>query len=507
MIDILVCYTGRSDWQCVASDTPWDRGPIRELLHERISKKKPFDEAHILHHVTKEEDVPALRAFEDKLNAEFNTDREWIFFHPVNLTSPIDHASITAETRRVLDEIEHDNPGARWHFHLSPGTPAMSMVLAVLGRTLYPAILYQTSKESREVSETDIPVDIGYRVLDTFARRFERLTTVDERCDQKVFDAFARITRIKDSKLDRIVREAAVVAGYPSVPVTILGETGTGKELLARAIHDASPLYDKPYVPFNAAAVPGTLVEAELFGAEPGAYTGMTKSRRPGLIESANGGTLFIDEFCEMPLDLQVKLLRFLNDGRYRPVGYNGEERSASCRIIVATNRDPYGMIRTGRLRADLYHRVNGVVFQLPSLRERGKDILEIAGMLTRELNEELAKDSETWREKRLSVDARRFLTEYPWPGNVRELRNTLRRAFIFATKEEITRADLESRVDRHLEDHESLLPDLTYPGTYDLDEILTRIRKHYKQRALKLCEGNKAKAAKMLSLSKWTDR
>ncbi len=494
-VRLLVCYTGRTDWQNVEKDAPWERGPIRELLHQVEGGADRFDAIHVLYFVKSEPDISCRRAFEEKLRAEFPGRSGRIEFHAVDLVSPIDHGSIVRETRRLLDRLEREHGGAvEWHFHLSPGTPAMSTVLAVLGRTLYPAILYQTSRESREVSEVAIPHDMNAWTLERLAVSAQAPPSLE---------AFAGIHHDGDP-MRSIIREAAVVARHPSIPVVILGETGTGKERFARAIHDASPLRNRRCIIFNAAAIPVELAEAEIFGHEKGAFTGAL-ARREGLVRQADGGTLFIDEFAELPLNLQAKLLRFLNDGRYRLVGGAGEELTASCRIVVATNGDPYELIRAGRLRADLYHRVNGFTIRLPPLRARNKDVIVLAEALTRDLNREFRRYDPGWRDRYLSPEAKRFLRSYGWPGNVRELAATLRRAFVFAGNPEVGHADLERHVERRLGEAggHPLFPELAPGVVVDLGALKADYERHYKRWALEVCEGNQAKAARMLSLTK----
>jgi DNA-binding NtrC family response regulator len=207
--------------------------------------------------------------------------------------------------------------------------------------------------------------------------------------------------------------------------VLITGESGTGKELVAKAIVELSPRRLKPFIPLDCGAVAPTLIESELFGHERGSFTGATQQRR-GLFERASGGTLFLDEITEMPIDLQVKLLRVLESGMLTRVG--GEASfPVMVRLIAACNRPPAEAIRTGKLREDLYYRINVFPIVLPPLRERGDDVLLLADSFLAELNqaEETAKT--------LSPRARERLLAHPWPGNVRELKNEMRRAFIMA--------------------------------------------------------------------------
>ncbi|HEY4304573.1 MAG TPA: sigma-54 dependent transcriptional regulator [Gemmatimonadaceae bacterium] len=206
----------------------------------------------------------------------------------------------------------------------------------------------------------------------------------------------------------------------------LTGESGTGKEVAARSIHAASSRADKPFVAINAAAIPEGLVESEVFGHEQGAFTGATRSR-PGVFEMANGGTLFLDEIAEMPIALQPKLLRVLEDGTARRLG-GSKDTKFDVRVLAATNRPPAQAIREGRLREDLYYRLSVFELALPPLRERPDDIALLAQHFVREMGRKHQVDVEG-----VGDAAREMLERHAWPGNVRELRNVIERATIVA--------------------------------------------------------------------------
>ena len=218
--------------------------------------------------------------------------------------------------------------------------------------------------------------------------------------------------------------------------VFITGETGTGKELAARAIHTSSARAGRAFVAVNCGAIPKDLIESELFGHVKGAFTGAT-SDRAGAAELANGGTLFLDEIGEMPIDLQPKLLRFLQTGTYARVG-DSRIRQTDIRIVAATNRDPWGAVRAGRLREDLYFRLNVIPVELPPLRDRSGDILMLADAFLSRYADEEGRAS-----LQFSEDARQALLRHYWPGNVRELENLVRRCVVLADGEEIAASDL----------------------------------------------------------------
>ena len=217
-----------------------------------------------------------------------------------------------------------------------------------------------------------------------------------------------------------------------SSTVLIRGESGTGKELVAKALHHESPRRDHALISVNCAAIPESLIEAELFGYEKGAFTG-ANTQRKGLVEAADGGTLFLDEIGELPLEAQARLLRLLQEKEVRRLGAT-QTRSVDVRLVAATHRNLKQLAAEGRFREDLYYRLNVIELKLPPLRERGHDIIEIAEKL-------LEKTCLRLHVNRLSFhdDARAAMLAYPWPGNVRELENAIERAVILAEHPEIT--------------------------------------------------------------------
>ncbi len=213
--------------------------------------------------------------------------------------------------------------------------------------------------------------------------------------------------------------------------VLVLGETGTGKELVARALHEQSQRQGRAMISVNCAAIPETLIESELFGYEKGAFTGANSSRM-GLIEAADNGTLFLDEIGELPVEAQARLLRFIQEGEIRRIG-SVESRKVNVRLICATHRDLQQLSGEGKFRQDLYYRINVMRLQLPPLRERGKDILELAEYLLDQRTEKINRGP-----RRFSPKAIQAITTYAWPGNVREMENAVERAVILSEEEEI---------------------------------------------------------------------
>jgi len=265
--------------------------------------------------------------------------------------------------------------------------------------------------------------------------------------------------------------------------VLLLGESGTGKELVARAIHWHSARRDRPFVAVNCAAIPETLLESELFGHEKGAFTGADRKRR-GLFTEAQGGTLLLDEIAEMPLPLQVKLLRALQDHVIRPVGGN-EEIRLDLRLVSATNRDLATVVRQGKFREDLYYRLAVIPIRIPSLRERPEDIPLLAGHFLERVAAALGKPLDSFGE-----DALKWLLQHRWPGNVRELENVVERAATLARGPLITLDDL------HIE-----LVSLESPEA-GIRPTLAEVESQYIRRILQETKGDKRAAARILGVS-----
>ena len=288
-------------------------------------------------------------------------------------------------------------------------------------------------------------------------------------------------------KMQRVYKMIGKVSQH-TYPVLILGESGTGKELVARSVHFSGLRQQKPFVPVDCSGLVPTLIESELFGHTKGAFTGAQNARQ-GLLESAEGGTIFLDEIGELPVDLQSKLLRALQEREIRPVGATARVR-INLRVIAATNRDLEAAIRTGSFRQDLYFRLNVVQIKLPPLRERRSDIpLLVASFLE--------KFSDPQRPMRvLSEDAMRRLISYDWPGNVRELENAIERAVALGSGPILHVGDLPSNLQSSSEE--------TLPEA-DVLLPLEELERRAIMRALRETAGDKLAAARLLGIGKTT--
>ncbi len=287
-----------------------------------------------------------------------------------------------------------------------------------------------------------------------------------------------------DSAPMRDVRDMVDKVARSQAPVHISGESGTGKELVARLIHDSGPRADGPFVPVNCGAIPAELMESEFFGHKKGSFTGAV-SDKIGLVQSADGGTLFLDEIADLPLAMQVKLLRVIQENSVRPVGSSAEV-SVDARILSATHKSLSEMVTAGEFREDLYYRINVIELHVPALRDRGDDVL----ILARHILNRLDPDSS------LDEDAERALLGYGFPGNVRELENMLERAVTLCTTGRIKTEDLSMRASGTADTGPAELT------STNLGEQVDDVQRQAIVDALEKTRYNKTAAAKLLGLS-----
>ncbi|MBI5083158.1 MAG: sigma-54-dependent Fis family transcriptional regulator [Acidobacteria bacterium] len=296
----------------------------------------------------------------------------------------------------------------------------------------------------------------------------------------------------RSKKLLRVLEMASRVAQRDST-VLIHGETGTGKELLAHAIHQNSRRKDGAFVTINCSAIPKDLLEAELFGFVRGAFTGALTAKS-GKVELADGGTLFLDEIGELPLELQVKLLRLVQHGEVEKIGVAAPAR-VDVRVVAATHRDLQAMIEDGAFREDLYYRLAVVPLMLPPLRERIEDIPELTQSLFRKI-----KDRHSLPRLRLSSSVVTAFQRYRWPGNVRELENVIERMVVLSAGEEIAESDIPEPIRATVPQRESLLFDLPEEGI-----SLEAVERELLFRALEKTDWNQSRAARFLDISRAT--
>lgn len=311
----------------------------------------------------------------------------------------------------------------------------------------------------------------------------------------------------RNQKMFKVFKDIGKVA-HKDITVLITGESGTGKELVAKALHHNSNRKTGPFIAINSASIPKDLLEAELFGWDKGAFTG-AKERHTGKVESANGGTLFLDEISELDMNLQAKLLRFMQDRKFSPLGSNRIVET-DVRVIGATNRNLKDAVSNGVFRDDLYYRFNVVQIKLPPLRERREDILPLAKHFLKESERKFGTGK-----KELSKEARELLLKYDWPGNVRELENAIKRASVLSNGTLIERRDLfledagscsikdflEEKLKRYLKDMAKLENSNLY------ETVISEVEKAIIKIVIDETEGNQLKTAKTLGINRNTLR
>jgi DNA-binding NtrC family response regulator len=483
---ILIAWVGVSDLRGPEKSGSGDVGPIAQALTARS-----FAQVVLLEFFDKADHqrlVPGFIAWlRERTTAEIVERR-------ASLRGPTDFGGIYEAARRACQEVLAQHRDAALTFHLSPGSPPMAAVWMLLGKTIFPAQLIESSRE-QGVKTAEVPFDIAAEFLPDLLREPDERLRAQSTADSPPTPEFKAIVH-RSRVMARLIQRARRVAPR-NVPVLIEGDSGTGKELLAKAIHQASPRKGKPFVAVNCGAIPASLVESELFGVERGAATGV--DAREGFFEAADGGTLFLDELGELPLPVQVKLLRVLQENEVTRVGARKPKR-LDVRIVAATNRTMVDEVAGGRFREDLFYRLAVAVLKLSPLRERSGDVGLLLDELLKQVNHEAAGEP-GYLDKKLSAGARGLLLAHPWPGNVRELLLTLKRAAIWSQGETITTEDArEALLSVPLTQRTDVLG-RPLGEQLKLPDLLAEVARHYLERALEEASGNKTKAAGLVGL------
>jgi len=410
------------------------------------------------------------------------------------LGDPTDYVAILRGLRAHIREIYESTPDSTYYVAVASGTPQMHAcwVLLVASGEITARILHVrpprfVSKDRPLVSEVDL-------TSPEFPVVRSNVCAID-------------VPDIPVPDLETAVRRVGIVGDHPAmrkalqdgaalapsvVPILVLGETGTGKELFARFVHQLSSRPKDLFIPVNCAAIPQELVESTLFGHKRGSFTGAVRDQ-VGKFDVADGGTLFLDELAELPLPTQAKLLRVLQDGLVEPLGEK-KAHKVDVRIIAATNQDLGKAISQGRFREDLYYRINVGEIRLPPLRERKSDIPKIALHILDRVNASLK------RPKRLSPSALTRLQNHSWPGNVRELENVIERSVKLARQEVLDADDLMISEPVTYTDPLAALPE-PHEG-FSLEEYLASARKQLILRAVETAGGNQSEAARLLGIT-----
>jgi two-component system response regulator PilR (NtrC family) len=351
----------------------------------------------------------------------------------------------------------------------------------------------ETAVQALKVGAFDFiskPVDL--QVLRNLVKAALKLSIFPQR------DRRSRDTLLGDSALMQTIRSTIVKLARSQAPIYISGESGTGKELVARLIHAKGPRNDKPFVPVNCGAIPSELMESEFFGHRKGSFTGAV-SDKEGLFQAADGGTLFLDEVAELPLHMQVKLLRSIQEKAVRPVGEQ-KEVPVDVRILSATHKDLARLVDAGDFRQDLYYRINVIELKVPSLRQRREDIPQLAEHVLNKLTA-----GQGGEHPRLSQGALEALQRYPFPGNVRELENILERALTLNEGKDIEPEELALPASDAVEataSGEGQDQPAPPPAGVPLEDYLEEIERRAILRALEQTNSNKTAAAKLLGIT-----
>ncbi|MCP3065417.1 sigma-54 dependent transcriptional regulator [Myxococcus sp. K38C18041901] len=489
MRNILLAWIGKDDHEA-ARDAP---GKVSRLAAAVSSRSITFDEVVIVNDLKKKDAEEWLATtLKPRARAELR-----LCHH--QLKSPVDYESIYRGALAAIREtLERHGPHTRLHFLLNSGTEAMGAVWLLVGKSRYPATLVAVAKESQQLVEVPVPFNLAAEFLP------EVLRADAPSLEQVLGDRAPPSSAFKDIRgtsaaIRAALDQARLYAAGPPYPVLIEGETGTGKEMFASAIHAGSPRRTGPYLPLNCGALAKELIESELFGHEKGAFTG-AQEKKPGAFRTANGGTLFLDEVGELPLEAQVKLLRVLEVGKVRSVGGTKEE-TIDVRIIAATHRNLLDQVACGQFREDLYYRLAVGTLFLPPLRERTGDIGELIDVLMRRTNEDLQKVG--LPSKELSTGARPLLLGHSWPGNVRELLNTLKRCAMLTPGPLIDEVVAGAAIRPGAKKNRLALdPDGPLPEGFELPMLLASVEAAYIQKALEQCGKNKSRAAALLGLN-----
>jgi transcriptional regulator with PAS, ATPase and Fis domain len=410
------------------------------------------------------------------------------------LDDPTDYSAILRGLRTHIPAICDKFSRAQFCIAVASGTPHMHacwVLLAASGeipaRILHVRPPRFVSKERPLVSEVDL-TSPDFPLIRAHAGEIETLYEVPDDLEIVV----QQLGIVGDHPRMRKALEQGAALASSAVPILLLGDTGTGKELFARCIHRLSRRPADCFVPINCAALPQELVESMLFGHKRGAFTGAISDQK-GKFDVADGGTLFLDELAELPLPTQAKLLRVLQDGVIDPLG-SSSSHQVDVRVIAATNHDLQRAIRYRKFREDLYYRLNVGEVHLPPLRERRSDIPKIALHVLDHINAGLR------RPRRLTPNALSRLQHHSWPGNVRDLQNVIERSLRLATKDVLEADDLLISEPILALDPLARLPE---PGEgFSLEEYLTSARKQIILRALEMTDGNQSAAARLLSIS-----
>lgn len=493
MKNTLFAWIGNTDLTAAESGTGY--APVAQAVRER-----KYTTVVLLCNY----DQKRWKLYEKWFKKEF--PKTEINVYHVSLSSPTNFAEIYESASEQLNRYRSQYPKKNLTFHISPGTPAMSAVWIIIANSKFPAALIESSIEAG-VKDVDFPFEISA----------DYIPRINSFVEGKIID-FSEALPPDTPEFEMIIHKSQIMAeavvlakrsAQFDVPLLITGDSGTGKELFARAVWSVSDRSQGPFIPVNCGAIPETLAESELFGHVKGSFTGADRDRK-GRIESAEGGILFLDEIGELSKEIQVKLLRAIQEKIIYRVG-SSKAVKVDFRLITATNRDLLTDIKNGTFRTDLFHRIAVAFIRLPALRDRPEDLRLLTDFFLKDINNEFI-NIKGWKSKTISSSGRKAIAAYSWPGNVRELQNTIMRMAIWSTKGEITLKDVEKSL-LGIEDSDNSVLEKVLGEEFDLEELLGDIAKIYLVQAMEQAGDNKSAAADLLgfknyqTLSNWLKR
>lgn len=478
----LISWLGETDHKC-AEGSSEGLGPVATAVAH-----VDFDQVYLLTNY----DITRSNRYISWLKSRTTTNVDLI---AIDLKNPTNYTEIYTNISELFKNWKLPTNSISLTFHLSPGTPAMAAIWIILAKTRFPAHLIQTYKNT--VHSVDFPFNLAADFIPEFFQSQKNL--VDSLLQQQNNEGFfSEIIHHSQVMRDQIAlaKRMAIL----DVPVLILGETGTGKELFAKAIHQASDRAEKPFIAINCGAIPPELADSELFGHCKGAFTGASSSR-DGHFVAANGGTLLLDEIGDLPPATQVRLLRVLQQGEIVKVG-ESRPIPVNVRIIAATHRPLLEDIASGTFRADLFYRLAVGVLNLPALRDRHKDVELLISHFMDQINKNMAKALGAER-KLLSSQALEILVQYDWPGNIRELYHTLVRAFIYSSSP-IIDCDVANKIflRAHSQPDQALyFHNRPFQEGFSIESVISELAAHYLKNAMQHAHGKKKEAATLLGL------
>ncbi|WP_445778058.1 sigma 54-interacting transcriptional regulator [Shewanella sp.] len=453
-----------------------------------LKSPTPFDKIVIL--ANKNEDKwSQFEHFLKKSMAIAGRSDQNIQVHKAHIESPIDYISISDEAGKWISKLSDE--AETLSINLTSGTPTMTAISVLIGKGKTNTRFFQ-SKPNNEVEEVEIPLDFAQTYTQSASKNIAARAT----SEPSLYRAFDQITS-HSAAMKAAIKKAQRIAAS-EVPALILGETGTGKELMANAIHLASLRSKKTFRVVNCGALAETIVDSTLFGHKKGSFTGADKDY-PGLFEQADGGTLFLDEVGELPLNVQVKLLRALQQGEITRLG-DTKSINVDVRIIAATHQDLSLLISKGEFREDLFYRLAVGIIDMPALRNRLEDIPQIVNQLVEQINE-LSSKHPNYKSKKISDNAIKFISNQSWSGNIRELWSTLNRALLWSNNKVVDEKDIIDsmiNIQKNTPDHKITM---SINDKVDIVQITDDIQKKYVKAALKASGNVKKQATQMLGL------